>query len=99
MEVATAIHSQESPKQYLRVKTHCAICHQDLVIGIEREFLRQVEVYPFPHIILHGEPLHVMTAYLDAHLEVRGVEYAESIEIQPTHATFTQLVKKWSLPS
>ncbi|MHA1610968.1 MAG: hypothetical protein ACTSVZ_06840 [Promethearchaeota archaeon] len=64
----------------------------------EPEIISSREFYPFPHIVLHGNPLHAIIAYIDADLKVRALESSPSIEILREGATFNSLLQKWSNP-
>jgi hypothetical protein len=76
----------------------CPICKEKIPYGVEHHILKSVTKYPFPHIIIHGNPLHVLIVYLDANFKVRGTEGCESIEIAKNSEVFSQLLRKWSNP-
>ena len=76
----------------------CRVCNKNIQFGVELGFLKNVKRFPYPHIILHGNPLHALVVYIDADFRVRGIETASSIEIQRNSETFSQIMKKWSNP-
>ncbi|MHA1519982.1 MAG: hypothetical protein ACTSRK_07335 [Promethearchaeota archaeon] len=86
------------PKTRLKFSQKYPICGEMLRFGIEPEIIEKAEFYPFPHIILHGSPLHAIIAYVDAELKVRAIESSPSIEILREGATFNSLLQKWSNP-
>ena len=77
----------------------CPLCGERIEIGFEKRVLTEISEdgnYPFPHIHLHGNPLHAMICYVDTHYVVRGVGSASSIEISRDSDTFQQFMEKWS---
>ena len=91
----------ESIKQNAKNLQICPLCGVKIDIGIEKRVLAEVSRdcnYPFPHIHLHGNPLHAMICYVDSHSVVRSVGYIRSIEISRDSDTFQQFMKKWSNP-
>ncbi|MFW9971414.1 MAG: hypothetical protein ACFFDF_14565 [Candidatus Odinarchaeota archaeon] len=52
----------------------------------------------FPHIHLHGEPLHAIICYINSELKMRNMGVIKSIEISRDSATFKELMKKWTNP-
>ena len=76
----------------------CPTCKRKIKIGIEQSYKNSINRFPYPHIVLHGNPLHALIVYLDSDFKVRGFEHAESIEIERNSETFNQLLKKWSNP-
>lgn len=91
------INTSEFKKHY-DLSQKCPVCQEEIQFGVELGFLENVERYPYPHVILHGNPLHVLVVYIDADFRIRGIETAQSIEIQRNSETFSQIVKKWSNP-
>ncbi|UCC19891.1 MAG: hypothetical protein JSV62_01030 [Promethearchaeota archaeon] len=55
------------------------------------------EIY-FPHIHLHGNPLHALICYMNSELKIRNMGVIKSIEISRDSETFAQLMKKWTNP-
>jgi len=82
--------------------THtCPVCKQDIEIGVELLDLKNANKnnkFPYPHIHLHGDPLHAMLCYIDKHLTIRSTGVIKSIEISRDSATFSHLIRKWSNP-
>ncbi|MEJ2250903.1 MAG: hypothetical protein P8Y70_18185 [Candidatus Lokiarchaeota archaeon] len=79
----------------------CPICGEAFRISIEREeYLNLIDeaCYPYPHLHLHGNPLHAMICYIDSHLTVRSIECVKSVEIFRNSMTFTEIAKKWANP-
>ncbi len=81
--------------QYAR---HCPICGEKQIFGIELGVLKKIEEFPYPHIFLHGTPLHAMIVYIDANFKVRGIEGCQSIEVLRDSTTLGQIIAKWSNP-
>lgn len=52
----------------------------------------------FPHLHIHGNPLHGTLCYLDRNLNIRSIEIIKNIEISRNFDTFQQLLNKWSNP-
>jgi hypothetical protein len=79
----------------------CPFCHNSFQISIEREkYLSLIEEgrFPYPHLHLHGSPLHAMISYIDSDFRVRSIECISSIEVFRDSVTFTQIAKKWANP-
>lgn len=86
------------------VKDHftCPVCGEKVRLGVEVEALqkaREEEYYPYPHVYLHGDPLHAILCYIDKDHNVRGTSPIKSIEISRDSTTFQQIMKKWSNPT
>ena len=92
-----SINPSEIKKHY-ELSQKCPICQKKISFGVELGFLDNVKRYPYPHMILHGNPLHALIVYIDADFRIRGIETACSIEIQRNSETFSQIMKKWSNP-
>ena len=79
----------------------CPLCEQTIEIGVEWGVLKELnegQKFPYPHIHLHGDPLHAMLCYIDKDLKVRSVGGIKSIEISRDSETFSHLIRKWSNP-
>ncbi len=77
----------------------CPLCKERIEIGIEMDTLKKVteaKYFPYPHVHLHGNPLHAMLVYIDADMKIRTVGSIKSIEVSRDSETFSQLMKKWS---
>jgi hypothetical protein len=88
-------------KQNAKNLHKCPLCGERIEIGIEKGVLSKISEdgnYPFPHVHLHGNPLHAMLCYVDKHSVVRGVGAIRSIEISRDSDTFQQFMKKWANP-
>lgn len=88
-------------KEKLKNSHMCPECHQKIDLGVERETLQcliEEEKFPYPHIHIHGDPLHAMLCYIDKDLRVRGISVVKSIEISRDSASFNEFFKKWSNP-
>ena len=86
-------------KQNAKNHHTCPLCGEKIEIGFERGVLSKIsedDNYPFPHIHLHGNPLHAILCYVDKHSVVRGVGSVRSIEVSRDSDTFQQFMKKWS---
>lgn len=75
------------------------MCQENIELGIELNIINQRDshIY-FPHIHLHGDPLHALICYINSELNVRNVGVIKSIEISRDSETFGQLMKKWTNP-
>lgn len=77
----------------------CPFCNEKIIIGVENFILESKNSdINFPHIHLHGNPLHAIICYLNSELEIRNIGIIKSIEISRDSETFTQLMKKWTNP-
>ena len=79
----------------------CPVCGESFEIGIESDVLQKLnedQYFPYPHLHLHGNPLHAMLCYIDKDLKVRTVGKIKSIEISRDSETFSQIMRKWSNP-
>ena len=79
----------------------CPICKKRVEIGVEKSVLKQLEeeeVFPYPHLHIHGDPLHAALFYIDRDLKVRSCSTIKSIEFSRDLGTFQELLKKWSNP-
>jgi hypothetical protein len=100
----STLRSQSVPINQSEIKKHCdriqkcPICHEEIRFGVELGFLETIDRFPYPHVILHGNPLHILIVYIDADFRIRAVETVKSIEIQRNSDTFSQILKKWSNP-
>lgn len=75
------------------------MCRQVISLGVELNILDQPNsnIY-FPHIHLHGDPLHALICYINSGLKLRNIGVIKSIEISRDSQTFAQLIKKWTNP-
>jgi hypothetical protein len=64
-------------------------------VNITREL--NSDIY-FPHIHLHGDPLHGLICHINADLKMKNFGVIKSIEISRDSNTFSQLMKKWTNP-
>lgn len=73
------IHPTEDFKVFSLVK--CPICNQTLQISLDLDLIDKKDYFPFPHVIVHGIPTHALIAYLDRELQVRAIEFSNSLQI------------------
>ncbi len=92
-----SINAYEVKKNY-QFSLKCEICQELIHFGIEKQILEKIQRFPYPHIILHGVPIHAIIVYIDNLFQVRGKEFVESIEIKRDSNTFNQILRKWSNP-
>ena len=67
-------------------------------MGIELNIMKNLnpaQYFYYPHIYLHGNPLHAIICYIDSELNIRNKGVIKSIEISRDHDTFGQIIKKW----
>ncbi|MFX1313324.1 MAG: hypothetical protein ACFFHD_12025 [Promethearchaeota archaeon] len=71
----------------------------EITLGIEQKIRKNINnlIY-FPHIHLHGEPLHALLCYISLDLKIRNIAVIESLEISRDSTTFAEIMKKWSNP-
>ena len=77
----------------------CPLCNEKFSIGVEFSITQTSnnDIY-FPHIHLHGDPLHALICYINSELKIRNIGVIKSIEISRDSKTFAQLMKKWTNP-
>ncbi|MHA1437375.1 MAG: hypothetical protein ACTSPD_07330 [Promethearchaeota archaeon] len=101
------VQSSKNIKKFGEIKCNvknihiCPYCKEKIEIGIENNVLKKLceaEYFPYPHIHLHGNPLHAMLCYIDKDLRIRNIGVVKSIEIVRNSETFSQIMKKWSNP-
>ncbi|MFX0105999.1 MAG: hypothetical protein ACFE75_10975 [Candidatus Hodarchaeota archaeon] len=80
-------------------KVTCPVCRLIIFLGVEINILNKLNsnIY-FPHIHLHGDPLHALICYINSELKLRNIGVIKSIEISRDSQTFAQLMKKWTNP-
>ncbi|MHA2051354.1 MAG: hypothetical protein ACW986_17200 [Promethearchaeota archaeon] len=79
----------------------CPECNEEVKIGVELEALKNfnsIKSIHFPHIHLHGTPLHGLLCYLNSELQIRNMGVIKSIEISRDSETLTQFLRKWGNP-
>ena len=79
----------------------CPVCGKKIELGVELDVLikaNEEQYFPYPHLHLHGNPLHAMLCYIDKDLKIRNIGKIKSIEISRDSETFSQIMKKWSNP-
>ena len=97
--VSSRIKNIDEMKQNPNNMHECPLCGEKFEIGIENKTLIQLkerDYFPYPHIHLHGNPLHAMLCYIDANLCIRNVSVIRSIEVSRDSDTLSQIMKKWS---
>lgn len=88
-------------KQNIKNVQVCPLYKERIEIGMETDILKELseyEKFPYPHIHLHGNPLHAMLCYIDRNLNIRSIGVIKSIEISRNFDTFKQFLMKWSNP-
>jgi len=88
---------KQNPNNY----SECPFCGEKIKIGIEyilKRKLHDKKKFPYPHMHLHGDPIHGMLCYIDSDLKVRSISIIESIEISRDSDTLNTLMKKWANP-
>ncbi|MCF2140359.1 MAG: hypothetical protein K9W44_09935 [Candidatus Lokiarchaeota archaeon] len=50
-------------------------------ISLDLDLIDKKDYFPFPHVIVHGIPTHALIAYLDRELQVRAIEFSNSLQI------------------
>ena len=72
----------------------CPLCNEKIEVGIEIDTLinlNEKNSFPYPHIHIHGNPLHAMLCYIDKNLTIRSKGVIKSIEISRDSTTFSHL--------
>ena len=88
-------------KQNVSNSHQCPLFNEKIEIGVEWDNLKklnEVQKFPYPHIHLHGNPLHAMLVYIDKDHKIRNKGVINSIEISRDSETFNHLMRKWSNP-
>ncbi len=83
-------------RQSIKIHQKCPICLEKIEILVDQNHLSGIEHFPFPHLFIHGDPLHAIILYIDSNLHVRGYECVESLQFDRTSKTFSQIVRHWS---
>ncbi|MFX0034276.1 MAG: hypothetical protein ACFE9I_01385 [Candidatus Hermodarchaeota archaeon] len=83
----------------MKKKVVCPFCKKNISLGIEIGTLNTLQptIY-FPHIHIHGTPLHALICYISSNLQIRNLSVIKSIEISRDSETFSQCMKKWTNP-
>jgi hypothetical protein len=79
----------------------CPVCKEPIEIGVEFDVLKKIyedDKFPYPHLYIHGNPVHAALCYIDKQMVIRSIGGIKSIEVCRDHSTFSQLIKKWSNP-
>ena len=79
----------------------CPKCNKEVKLGVELEVVSKQKILQnvyFPHIHLHGNPLHALVCYVNSELKLRNIGIIESIEISRDSNTLRQFLKKWMNP-
>jgi len=93
------INNEKEVKKKIKKTINCPYCEEPVKIGIELGTLNTINTHIFfPHIHLHGDPLHALICYISPGLQVRNVSVIKSIEISRDSTTFSQMMKKWTNP-
>ena len=95
----TELEANHSVRKKIRMSHRCPVCAKRIKFGVERTILENTDKYPFTHIVLHGNPVHALIAYIDANMTVRGIEASQSVEISRDGDTFGQILRNWSNPT
>jgi len=88
-------------RKKVRSLHRCPICNEKIEIGIEKSVLEQLEqeeMFPYPHLHIHGSPLHAVLLYIDRQMKVRSCSAIQSLELSRDSNTFQELLKKWANP-
>lgn len=88
-------------KQTLKNSYACPFCGKKFKIGLEYNILevfKKDKLALYPHVHLHGNPLHGMVCYIDWQYNIRSIEVIKSIEISRDSETFGEIMSKWSNP-
>ena len=80
----------------LRSPTTCRICGKSFNVHVSKEMLENAPCYPFMHVIMHGDPIHVHLLYIDKNGAIRGGESSSSIQIDRTSSTFQTMLDLWA---
>jgi hypothetical protein len=93
------INNKKEVKKNVQKTITCPLCENSIKIGIELGTLNEIndKIY-FPHIHLHGEPLHALVCFISPSLHIRNVSVIKSVEISRDSETFAQLMSKWTNP-
>jgi len=93
------IRDKKEVKRKVRRTIICPECKKEVNLGIEEIELSKINKFlNFPHLYLHGDPLHAIICYINSELAIRNIGVIKSIEISRDSETFTQLLNKWTNP-
>jgi hypothetical protein len=101
MILSGKIKDIDKVKKTVKKLISCPNCKKEVEIGIEYSSLhhfRNLKSVYYPHIHLHGSPLHALICYLNSELMVRNITVIKSIEISRDSETFKQIINKWTNP-
>jgi hypothetical protein len=63
------------------IRIHCDVCNQPVSFDVSREKLSQQPDGILRVTLAHGDPLHAIIVYVDKNMRVRGVEHADSFQM------------------
>ncbi|MFX1572788.1 MAG: hypothetical protein ACFFB0_08565 [Promethearchaeota archaeon] len=99
--VSGKIKNKAEVKRKAKKPILCPLCQEKIEIGVENSVVKDISlsnlVY-FPHIHIHGNPLHALICYLNSKLETRNIGIIKSIEISRDSDTLKQVMNKWTNP-
>lgn len=92
------IKEKENMKPISRKIFKCPFCGLLIEIDVDHtSFTRCMNEnhFLYPHLHVHGRPLHGALCYLDPNMAIRNIEIIRSIEIFRSSDIFQQLLNKW----
>ncbi|MFX1276689.1 MAG: hypothetical protein ACFFBP_09645 [Promethearchaeota archaeon] len=95
------IQNKRKQWQNSRNANECPICHKKIEVDIDLFMMEKIlenKSGVYPHLVLHGNPLHGMIIYIDKHMNIRSVSSIESMEISKDSETCQQLLEKCPEP-
>ena len=95
------IKNVDQVKKKIDQVVRCPKCDKEIKIGVQLEVVNKLSALKniyFPHIHLHGKPLHALMCYINSELKVRNIGIIESIEVSRDSNTFKQFLEKWMNP-
>ena len=93
------IKTEEIKQKIAQPYVICPLCEKRINIGVELGILSEqdsIQRFPYPHLYLHGTPLHGMLCYIDKEKKVRSVNGIKSIEICRDSESFKGILSKWT---
>ncbi len=81
-----------------RMATRCPICGESLSVAVELSTIQKATHFPYPHVLIHGNPLHALIVYLDADFQARDEQGCEAVNLNLIAPSFNECLLKWSNP-
>ncbi len=81
-----------------KMSTLCPICGEKVLVAVELSTIAKTVHFPYPHIVIHGSPLHAVIIYLDADFQAHDEQGCENVNLNLVASSFSECLMKWSNP-